>query len=674
MIRFHFSIRVAFLILLQCTFLHSLLSQVIYNHKIDSVLNLVSAQSISRMNKELSGDTIVTIGGIPQILYSRFYLSPGNILAAQYIYSKFQSFCLSPKYMVNDSTNTNVYAVKTGSKYPNRKFIIGAHYDDVINPYPGLFDTIHGADDNASGICAVLEAARLLANMNLDYTVVFVAFDNEEEPSPCLNGSHAFADSCFAHGDSIIGMLNLDMIGWDGNYDNKFAILSDTNSYIMNKVLYNCIPAYSLGLNYFEIYTESWDDHYFRNNGYRAITMTEEARYSFNPYYHTVGDSFDKFYVPYFQKMVKAGIAVVLTYALNLHTDIYHLPLASTYSTSPRKAQLFLALPNKTGTGANSPRLYYKLNNGSFNYLHPDSVYDLKYNFTIPGAPAGSKVTYYFAAQDTSGSFMSTLPAGGSGINPPGTTPPSELYTYYIYTSMTQCSQDLPKSIPDLQIFTDTIRINQSGRIKNVKVNLNLNHNNDGDLFVALVASQKSATLTQYNGSGGQNFINTTFDDSASLSITQGTPPYTGSFKPQTPLSSFISGQLAGNWILKIFDKTAGNTGTLVSWCLEITYENNSIGIIRNETNVINSFRLSQNYPNPFNPVTGIKFDIPKTSLVSLKVYDISGREIETLVNENLQTGSYETKWDGSMYSSGVYFYKLIGDGFTDTKRMVLIK
>ena len=67
--------------------------------------------------------------------------------------------------------------MKTGTKYPYRKYIIGAHYDDIIWPLPGLNDTIHGADDNASGVCAVLEAARLLANMNLDYTVIFVAFE-----------------------------------------------------------------------------------------------------------------------------------------------------------------------------------------------------------------------------------------------------------------------------------------------------------------------------------------------------------------------------------------------------------------------------------------------------------------------------------------------------------------
>ncbi len=88
---------------------------------------------------------------------------------------------------------------------------------------------------------------------------------------------------------------------------------------------------------------------------------------------------------------------------------------------------------------------------------------------------------------------------------------------------------------------------------------------------------------------------------------------------------------------------------------------------------------LSQNYPNPFNPVTKIKFDIPPSKgargmMVKLIIYDILGREIETLVNETQKPGSYEVTWDGSRYASGVYFYRLITDEFIETKKMVLLK
>jgi flagellar hook assembly protein FlgD len=91
-------------------------------------------------------------------------------------------------------------------------------------------------------------------------------------------------------------------------------------------------------------------------------------------------------------------------------------------------------------------------------------------------------------------------------------------------------------------------------------------------------------------------------------------------------------------------------------------------------------YSLSQNYPNPFNPVTKIKFDIPLDSRlrgndnVTLKIYDILGREIATLVNEGLQPGTYDVEWDGTNYCSGVYFYVLITAEYSETKKMVLIK
>jgi hypothetical protein len=99
-----------------------------------------------------------------------------------------------------------------------------------------------------------------------------------------------------------------------------------------------------------------------------------------------------------------------------------------------------------------------------------------------------------------------------------------------------------------------------------------------------------------------------------------------------------------------------------------------TIGISKIDSDVPTRFSLKQNYPNPFNPATNIKFDLPKTSFVSIKIYDVSGREVETIVNEKLQAGKYETRWNGSSYSSGVYFYKLMTEGFTETKRMLMIK
>jgi hypothetical protein len=86
------------------------------------------------------------------------------------------------------------------------------------------------------------------------------------------------------------------------------------------------------------------------------------------------------------------------------------------------------------------------------------------------------------------------------------------------------------------------------------------------------------------------------------------------------------------------------------------------------------TFELNQNYPNPFNPETKIKFGLPKEGNVKLTVFDASGRQIEELVNQKLNAGTFEVTWNGSNLSSGIYFYKLVAEGFAETKKMIMVK
>jgi hypothetical protein len=85
-------------------------------------------------------------------------------------------------------------------------------------------------------------------------------------------------------------------------------------------------------------------------------------------------------------------------------------------------------------------------------------------------------------------------------------------------------------------------------------------------------------------------------------------------------------------------------------------------------------YNLAQNYPNPFNPITVIRYQLPVNSQVTLKVYDVLGREVSTLVNENKKPGSYEIDFDGSKMPSGLYFYRIVAGNFIETKKMLLLK
>lgn len=98
------------------------------------------------------------------------------------------------------------------------------------------------------------------------------------------------------------------------------------------------------------------------------------------------------------------------------------------------------------------------------------------------------------------------------------------------------------------------------------------------------------------------------------------------------------------------------------------------LGINQISTEVPEKFSLSQNYPNPFNPATNIKFQIPKSEFVKIVVYDVLGKEVQTLVNKQLSPGTYEVDFDGSALPSGVYYYMLEAGEFNQTKKMVLIK
>jgi hypothetical protein len=97
-------------------------------------------------------------------------------------------------------------------------------------------------------------------------------------------------------------------------------------------------------------------------------------------------------------------------------------------------------------------------------------------------------------------------------------------------------------------------------------------------------------------------------------------------------------------------------------------------GFINTGNEIPVDFTLHQNYPNPFNPATTINLDVPKSSEVNLVICDMLGRELYTIANQFLKTGSYSFTWDARNYSSGIYFYRLTAGSFLQTRKMVLIK
>jgi photosystem II stability/assembly factor-like uncharacterized protein/subtilisin-like proprotein convertase family protein len=205
-------------------------------------------------------------------------------------------------------------------------------------------------------------------------------------------------------------------------------------------------------------------------------------------------------------------------------------------------------------------------------------------------------------------------------------------------------------------------------------------HQRTGDLTFTLEHLGVSQTIIFEVGADGQNFISTILSEDNTTPIANGSAPFTGYFKPDNPLNVFDGADPYGDWTLTVTDNYSGNDGILSSWSLIITHD----GATDVETNVgllPGDFVLEQNYPNPFNPSTKIKYTIPSVTLsevegskVALKIYDVLGNEVATLVNEEQTAGTYEVEFDATLLTSGVYFYKLQSEFFIETKKMILIK
>lgn len=407
---------------------------------LDSLINKVSVDSLRLYIRQLSGDTSCVIGGSSYTIASRHKLQPGNDKAAQYIYEKFQSFGLTAQYDTFSSTGKNVIGTKVGTHFPNKYYVVCGHFDDMPSG-----TTAPGADDNASGTAAVIELARILSKSNPQYTIKFIGFDEEEQG---LVGSIYYATQARNRNDTIMAVINLDMIGYDGNNDGKINVHSKNvaNTVEIANDFVNNIAAHNIGLVPVIVASQPYSDHEsFLQKNYGAILVIEDDN-DFHPYYHTTNDRFQYINVPYFHKMVKATMATLAKYALNLKITLEHTRISSGDIIDPRVARVNVISGLNIGSGSIQPRLYYRVDYGSgyspYNFVTDvDGPTGFQYEFIIPAQPLGTAVEYYIAVQDDAGQILQTLPAGGSGLNPPGTIPPPQPYRYIVAIISTAFSE-----------------------------------------------------------------------------------------------------------------------------------------------------------------------------------------------------------------------------------------
>ena len=197
-------------------------------------------------------------------------------------------------------------------------------------------------------------------------------------------------------------------------------------------------------------------------------------------------------------------------------------------------------------------------------------------------------------------------------------------------------------------------------------------HTSDADLIITLSHSGITDTLVNRRGGDGDNFISTRLFDAATNLVSSGSAPFTGEFKPDSPLKSFLGLDPNGEWKLSIYDGTTGNTGVLQAWGLKLYFA--GITAVENESELNHGdFILNQNYPNPFNKCTTISWFQPTDAHVLLKVYDFTGREIKTLVDCAQAKGEQKVIFDATGLPAGVYFCQLRANGKIESKKMIIL-
>lgn len=282
------------------------------NPIIQNILNDIKIDSLMDYAEKISGETGVIVNGELDTIYSRHKTRPGNELAFKYIIQEFERHGLQSDSLIFSATGKNALAIQPGSVYPDKYFILCAHYDDMPN-----LPIAPAADDDGSGTAAVLEAARVLSQYDFEYTIIYAIWDEEEQG---LVGSNAYADLAQANGDSLMGVINMDAIAWDGDNDSAAMIHTRPigSSLVLSDTIQSVNATYNLNLDLtIQNPGATYSDHAsFWNSNFGAVLVIEDWTFDPNPHYHTDQDLVAYFNIPYFEKLSKLSLASLATLAI----------------------------------------------------------------------------------------------------------------------------------------------------------------------------------------------------------------------------------------------------------------------------------------------------------------------------------------------------------------------
>jgi hypothetical protein len=583
-----------------------------------------------------------------------------------------------------NSWNDNVVCVKPGAVQPERHVVIGAHYDSTNNSNPA---DAPGADDNGTGTACVLAVAELLRDFNFNYTLVFIAFSGEEQG---LYGSEAWASDAATSGMDIVGMINLDMLGYLAFGDTPDAdIVYNGTSVDMRNLVDDCLD-YVPGFNAVDgslPFGASSDHASFWGNGFRAIMFFEDTG-DYSPYIHTsndvIGPSANNF--GFMKQNVQLVLATTATLASPFHVTISHNPLVHQEITGPFPLTAEIVAAGVLDPG--SLALHYRIGTGSFQEiaLQPTGQPD-EYGATIPAQYPGSAIEYYLSASDAD-DYTATSPDGAPGavhafrvgidilladdaesdqgwsFSAPGDDATSGIWVRADPVSTAYQPEDDHSVDPGQFCFVTGNGAPGGG-----------NGDQDVDDGRTTLTSPifDLSTADWAEISYWRWYVDaTTFDDDffvdisddggtswTSLEVVSETESPWVQARFELPLADIA---MTDQMLLRFIAEDTGG-GSLVEALIDDVLIVFTGGGVANTNETPAPALTLAAHPNPFNPRTEVHYTLPSDGQAVLRIFDARGREVARPLDAVAHAGAGRVAWDAKGLASGIYLAELSLDG-----------
>lgn len=644
----------------------------------------------------LAGANPVLIHGSPFTFTTRSTQTAQCDSAERYVYEQFVAMGYTDvqydPYTFSSTGARNVIATLPGLETPQRIYILGGHLDST-SPQSGTLAP--GANDNASGVAAVLEAARILRNYPFKSTIRFIAFTGEEQG---LFGSAHYAQAAAARGDSILGAVITDMIAWHSALY-QIDIEGQTPWLPLMTVMQDACNTYTTLATQMQFNSFGSDHVSFQNQGFPSF-LAIETEYDLYPCYHRTCDTTGRNQMGFGAEVTRACMATVAHLAGPWAPSFYiaHTPLPSTENTTGPydvTATIFRIDPLQP----DSLLLHWTNGTGYQTALLEPAGPPNQFHAAIPGQPAGTMVSYFLTAADQAmrhtahpagapasvhrfwtGAAQTLLAEGFEGAAPGWThggtkddwqldTPrdlvedPAAAYagTKVYGTDLTGLGSVLGRYENNAETWLESPAIDCSNRAL-VKLSfarwLAIERSNGGTWDYARVLVNGTKV---WESPSGANLIDT-------------------SWVPQEfDLSSIADGNPAVKVRFTLHSDGSTNFG---GWNLDevrVTAIDATVPTDVASAPAARRAVLYPNVPNPYNPSTTLRFDLPAPATVDLSIYDTSGRQLRTLVHAALGAGMHTYLWDGRdaagrHSASGIYLYRLTAAGRSQSRKMVLVR